>query len=152
MKFRDIHYSHYGRMCPIETPEGPNIGLITSLATFAKINQYGFIEAPLQKKVDKETGRVTDEIVYMTADTEDEFVIAQANEPLDEEGRFIDKKVSARYRDEILEVPGSRIDYMDISPRQLVSVVTACIPFLENDDANRALMGSNMQCQAVPLF
>ena len=148
---RDIHYSHYGRMCPIETPEGPNIGLITSLATFAKINQYGFIEAPY-RKVDKETGRVTDEIVYMTADTEDEFVIAQANEPLDEEGRFIDKKVSARYRDEVLEVPGSRIDYMDISPRQLVSVVTACIPFLENDDANRALMGSNMQCQAVPLL
>ena len=148
---RDIHYSHYGRMCPIETPEGPNIGLITSLATFAKINQYGFIEAPY-RKVDKETGRVTDEIVYMTADTEDEFVIAQANEPLDEEGRFIDKKVSARYRDEILEVPGSRIDYMDISPRQLVSVVRACIPFLENDDANRALMGSNMQCQAVPLL
>ena len=148
---RDIHYSHYGRMCPIETPEGPNIGLITSLATFAKINQYGFIEAPY-RKVDKETGCVTDEIVYMTADTEDEFVIAQANEPLDEEGRFIDKKVSARYRDEILEVPGSRIDYMDISPRQLVSVVTACIPFLENDDANRALMGSNMQCQAVPLL
>ena len=148
---RDIHYSHYGRMCPIETPEGPNIGLITSLATFAKINQYGFIEAPY-RKVDKETGRVTDEIVYMTADTEDEFVIAQANEPLDEEGRFIDKKVSARYRDEILEVPGSRIDYMDISPRQLVSVVTACIPFLENDDANRALIGSNMQCQAVPLL
>ena len=148
---RDIHYSHYGRICPIETPEGPNIGLITSLATFAKINQYGFIEAPY-RKVDKETGRVTDEIVYMTADTEDEFVIAQANEPLDEEGRFIDKKVSARYRDEILEVPGSRIDYMDISPRQLVSVVTACIPFLENDDANRALMGSNMQCQAVPLL
>ena len=148
---RDIHYSHYGRMCPIETPEGPNIGLITSLATFAKINQYGFIEAPY-RKVDKETGRVTDEIVYMTADTEDEFVIAQANEPLDEEGRFIDKKVSARYRDEILEVPGSRIDYMDISPRQLVSVVTACIPFLENDDANRALMGSNIQCQAVPLL
>ena len=148
---RDIHYSHYGRMCPIETPEGPNIGLITSLATFAKINQYGFIEAPY-RKVDKETGRVTDEIVYMTADTEDEFVIAQANEPLDEEGRFIDKKVSARYRDEILEGPGSRIDYMDISPRQLVSVVTACIPFLENDDANRALMGSNMQCQAVPLL
>ena len=148
---RDIHYTHYGRMCPIETPEGPNIGLITSLATFAKINQYGFIEAPY-RKVDKETGCVTDEIVYMTADTEDEFVIAQANEPLDEEGRFIDKKVSARYRDEILEVPGSRIDYMDISPRQLVSVVTACIPFLENDDANRALMGSNMQCQAVPLL
>ena len=148
---RDVHYSHYGRMCPIETPEGPNIGLITSLATFARIDQYGFIEAPY-RKVDKETGCVTDEIIYMTADLEDEFVIAQANEPLDESGRFLDKKVSARYRDEILEVPGERIDYMDVSPRQLVSVVTACIPFLENDDANRALMGSNMQCQAVPLL
>ena len=126
--------------------------LITSLCNIRKrLNQYGFIEAPY-RKVDKETGRVTDEIVYMTADTEDEFVIAQANEPLDEEGRFIDKKVSARYRDEILEDRVSRIDYMDISPRQPVSVVTACIPFLENDDANRALMGSNMQCQAVPLL
>ncbi len=148
---RDVHYSHYGRMCPIETPEGPNIGLITSLATFARIDQYGFIEAPY-RKVDKETGCVTDEIVYMTADTEDEYIVAQANEPLDENGRFLDKKVSARFRDEILEVPGDRIDYMDVSPRQLVSVVTACIPFLENDDANRALMGSNMQCQAVPLL
>ena len=148
---RDVHYSHYGRMCPIETPEGPNIGLITSLATFAKIDKYGFIEAPY-RKVDKETGCVTDEIVYMTADTEDEYIVAQANEPLDENGRFLDKKVSARFRDEILEVSGDRIDYMDVSPRQLVSVVTACIPFLENDDANRALMGSNMQCQAVPLL
>ncbi len=148
---RDVHYSHYGRMCPIETPEGPNIGLITSLATFAQINEYGFIEAPY-RRVDKEKGIVTDEIVYMTADMEDEFIIAQANEPLDEEGHFLDKNVSARYRDEILEVPGSEIDYMDVSPRQLVSVVTACIPFLENDDANRALMGSNMQCQAVPLL
>ena len=148
---RDVHYSHYGRMCPIETPEGPNIGLITSLATFARINEYGFVEAPY-RKVDKEKGIVTDEIVYMTADTEDEFVIAQANEPLDEKGHFLDKRVSARYRDEILEVPGDEIDYMDVSPRQLVSVVTACIPFLENDDANRALMGSNMQCQAVPLL
>ena len=148
---RDVHYSHYGRMCPIETPEGPNIGLITSLATFARINEYGFVEAPY-RRVDKEKGIVTDEIVYMTADTEDEFIIAQANEPLDEEGHFLDKRVSARYRDEILEVPGSEIDYMDVSPRQLVSVVTACIPFLENDDANRALMGSNMQCQAVPLL
>ena len=148
---RDVHYSHYGRMCPIETPEGPNIGLITSLATFARVNEYGFIEAPY-RKVDKATGCVTDEIVYMTADMEDEYIIAQANEPLDENGRFMDKKVSARYRDEILEVPGSEIDYMDVSPRQLVSVVTACIPFLENDDANRALMGSNMQCQAVPLL
>ncbi len=148
---RDVHYSHYGRMCPIETPEGPNIGLITSLATFARIDQYGFIEAPY-RKVDKETGRVTDEIIYMTADEEDNYVVAQANEPLDENGCFLDKKVSARYLDEIIEVPGSRIDYMDVSPRQLVSVVTACIPFLENDDANRALMGSNMQCQAVPLL
>ncbi len=148
---RDVHYSHYGRMCPIETPEGPNIGLITSLATFARIDTYGFIEAPY-RKVNKETGCVTDEIVYMTADMEDEFVVAQANEPLDSEGRFLDKKVSARYRDEILEVSANRIDYMDVSPRQLVSVVTACIPFLENDDANRALMGSNMQCQAVPLL
>ena len=148
---RDVHYSHYGRMCPIETPEGPNIGLITSLATFARIDQYGFVEAPY-RKVDKETHCVTDEIVYMTADVEDNYIVAQANEPLDENGRFIDKKVSARYRDEILEVPGEMIDYMDVSPRQLVSVVTACIPFLENDDANRALMGSNMQCQAVPLL
>ncbi len=148
---RDVHYSHYGRMCPIETPEGPNIGLITSLATFARVNEYGFIEAPY-RKVDKEKGVVTDEIVYMTADTEDDYIIAQANEPLDSEGRFLDKQVAARYRDEILEVDGSRIDYMDVSPRQLVSVVTACIPFLENDDANRALMGSNMQCQAVPLL
>ena len=148
---RDVHYSHYGRMCPIETPEGPNIGLITSLATFARINEYGFIEAPY-RRVDKETGIVTKEIEYMTADREDEFKIAQANEALDEDGRFVDNKVSARFRDEIIEVPGSEIDYMDVSPRQLVSVVTACIPFLENDDANRALMGSNMQCQAVPLL
>ncbi len=148
---RDVHYSHYGRMCPIETPEGPNIGLITSLATFARIDEYGFIEAPY-RKVDKETGCVTDEILYMTADIEDDYIIAQANEPLDEEGRFLDKKVSARFRDEIVEVAPDRIDYMDVSPRQLVSVVTACIPFLENDDANRALMGSNMQCQAVPLL
>jgi len=148
---RDVHYSHYGRMCPIETPEGPNIGLITSLATFSRINEYGFIEAPY-RKVDKETGCVTGEIEYMTADIEDKYVVAQANEPLDSEGHFLDKKVSARYRDEIIEVPPERIDYMDVSPRQLVSVVTACIPFLENDDANRALMGSNMQCQAVPLL
>jgi len=148
---RDVHYSHYGRMCPIETPEGPNIGLITSLATFSRINQYGFIEAPY-RKVDKATGCVTDEIVYMTADVEDEYIIAQANEPLDENGKFLDKRVSARFRDEILEVPAANIDFMDVSPRQLVSVVTACIPFLENDDANRALMGSNMQCQAVPLL
>jgi len=148
---RDVHYSHYGRMCPIETPEGPNIGLITSLATYARIDEYGFIEAPY-RKVDKETGRVTNEIVYMTADTEDRYIIAQANEPIDENGYFLDKKVLARYRDEIREVEASQIDYMDVSPKQLVSAVTACIPFLENDDANRALMGSNMQCQAVPLI
>ncbi len=148
---RDVHYSHYGRMCPIETPEGPNIGLITSLATYARVNKFGFIEAPY-RKVDKTLGRVTDEIVYMTADLEDRYIIAQANEPLDENGVFMDKKVSARYRDEILEVPATEIDYMDVSPKQLVSAVTACIPFLENDDANRALMGSNMQCQAVPLL
>ncbi len=148
---RDVHYSHYGRMCPIETPEGPNIGLITSLATFARINEYGFIEAPY-RRVDKEKGVVTDEIIYMTADEEDIYTVAQANEPLDAEGHFLDKKVSARYRDEIIEVTADKIDYMDVSPRQLVSVVTACIPFLENDDANRALMGSNMQCQAVPLL
>ena len=148
---RDVHYSHYGRMCPIETPEGPNIGLITSLATFSRIDKYGFIESPY-RRVDKENNCVTDEIIYMTADIEDEFAIAQANEPLDENGRFLDKKVLARYRDEILELEAEKIDYMDVSPRQLVSVVTACIPFLENDDANRALMGSNMQCQAVPLL
>ncbi|MBO5060139.1 MAG: DNA-directed RNA polymerase subunit beta [Clostridia bacterium] len=148
---RDVHFTHYGRMCPIETPEGPNIGLITSLATFARINEYGFIEAPY-RKVDKEKGIVSDEIIYMTADEEDIYIVAQANEPLDSEGHFLDKKVSARYRDEIIEVTPDRIDYMDVSPRQLVSVVTACIPFLENDDANRALMGSNMQCQAVPLL
>ena len=146
---RDIHYSHYGRMCPIETPEGPNIGLITSLATFARINEYGFVEAPYRKVID---GKVTDEIEYMTADVEDGYTIAQANEPLGEDGTFLSKRVSARHREEILEVEPSRIDYMDVSPRQLVSVVTACIPFLENDDANRALMGSNMQCQAVPLL
>ena len=146
---RDIHYSHYGRMCPIETPEGPNIGLITSLATFARVNEYGFVEAPYRKVID---GKVTNEIEYMTADVEDGYIIAQANEPLSEEGEFLSKKVSARHREEILEVEASKIDYMDVSPRQLVSVVTACIPFLENDDANRALMGSNMQCQAVPLL
>ncbi|MBQ7986680.1 MAG: DNA-directed RNA polymerase subunit beta [Clostridia bacterium] len=148
---RDVHYSHYGRMCPIETPEGPNIGLITSLATFARINEYGFIEAPY-RKLDKEKGIVTDEIIYMTADEEDIYTVAQANEPLDAEGHFLDKKVTARFRDEIIEVTPDKIDYMDVSPKQLVSVVTACIPFLENDDANRALMGSNMQCQAVPLL
>ncbi|WP_105204901.1 DNA-directed RNA polymerase subunit beta [Neobittarella massiliensis] len=148
---RDVHYSHYGRMCPIETPEGPNIGLISYLATFAKINEYGFIEAPF-RKVDKATGVVTDEVVYMTADVEDNFVVAQANEPLDEEGHFKNKKVNARHRDEILEIGRDKVDYMDVSPKMVLSVATSMIPFLENDDANRALMGSNMQRQAVPLL
>ena len=148
---RDVHYSHYGRMCPIETPEGPNIGLISYLATFAKINKYGFIEAPF-RKIDKERGVVTDEVVYMTADVEDAYMVAQANEPLDEEGHFLHKKVNVRCRDEFMEVEASRADYMDVSPKMVVSVATAMIPFLENDDANRALMGSNMQKQAVPLL
>ncbi|HQD72835.1 MAG TPA: DNA-directed RNA polymerase subunit beta [Clostridiales bacterium] len=148
---RDVHYSHYGRMCPIETPEGPNIGLISYLATFARINKYGFIEAPF-RKVDKKTGVVLDEVVYMTADVEDEYCIAQANEPLDENGRFLNSKVTVRYRDEFREVDASEADFMDVSPKMVVSVATAMIPFLENDDANRALMGSNMQRQAVPLL
>ena len=148
---RDVHYSHYGRMCPIETPEGPNIGLISYLATFAKINEYGFIEAPF-RKVDKATGRVLDEVVYMTADEEDEFIVAQANEPLDAEGRFVNERVNGRFRDQFVECKGSEIDYMDVSPKMVVSVATAMIPFLENDDTNRALMGSNMQKQAVPLL
>jgi len=148
---RDVHYSHYGRMCPIETPEGPNIGLISYLATFAKINKYGFIEAPF-RRIDKETGVVLDEVTYMTADVEDNFKVAQANEPLDEEGHFLSKKVTVRYRDEFMEVEANEADYMDVSPRMMVSVATAMIPFLENDDANRALMGSNMQKQAVPLL
>ena len=148
---RDVHYSHYGRMCPIETPEGPNIGLISYLASFAKINKYGFIEAPY-RKVDKETGVVLDEVTYMTADMEDNDVVAQANEPLDEQGKFARKRVNARFREEILEVDRDRVDYMDVSPKMVVSVATAMIPFLENDDANRALMGANMQRQAVPLM
>ena len=148
---RDVHYTHYGRMCPIETPEGPNIGLISYLATFAKINDYGFVEAPF-RKIDKETGIVTDEVVYMTADMEDDFVVAQANEPLDENGRFVNSKVVGRHKDEFVEYEPSQFDFMDVSPRMVVSVATAMIPFLENDDANRALMGSNMQRQAVPLM
>lgn len=148
---RDVHYSHYGRMCPIETPEGPNIGLISYLATFARINEYGFVEAPF-RKVDKAQGVVTSEVVYMTADVEDEFIVAQANEPLDEEGHFVNAKVNGRYRDSFVEVESDRADYMDICPRMVMSVATAMIPFLENDDANRALMGSNMQRQAVPLL
>ncbi|MEG2287230.1 MAG: DNA-directed RNA polymerase subunit beta, partial [Ruthenibacterium sp.] len=148
---RDVHYSHYGRMCPIETPEGPNIGLISYLASFAKINEYGFIEAPY-RVIDKATGVVTNDVVYMTADTEDEFVVTQANEPLDEEGHLLRERVSCRWRDEILEVERERADFMDVSPKMVVSIATAMIPFLENDDANRALMGSNMQRQAVPLL
>ncbi|WP_120169779.1 DNA-directed RNA polymerase subunit beta [Thermohalobacter berrensis] len=148
---RDVHHSHYGRMCPIETPEGPNIGLITSLATYARINDYGFIEAPF-RKIDKERGVVTEEIEYLTADVEDHFVVAQANEPLDEEGRFINKRVVARGKNGVIDVvPREEVDYMDVSPKQIVSVATSLIPFLENDDANRALMGANMQRQAVPL-
>ncbi len=151
---RDVHYSHYGRMCPIETPEGPNIGLINSLATYARINQYGFIEAPYRKidKSNPENPVVTEEVVYMTADEEDNYHVAQANEALDEEGHFIRKNVSGRYREETQEYERSKFDYMDVSPKMVFSVATAMIPFLENDDANRALMGSNMQRQAVPLL
>ena len=151
---RDVHYSHYGRMCPIETPEGPNIGLINSLASYARINQYGFVEAPYRKidKTDPSNPRVTDEVVYMTADEEDNYHVAQANEPLDEEGHFIHKNVSGRYREETQEYEQHMFDYMDVSPRMVFSVATALIPFLQNDDANRALMGSNMQRQAVPLM
>ncbi len=148
---RDVHHSHYGRMCPIETPEGPNIGLIGSLSTYARVNEYGFIESPY-RVVDKEKGIVTDEIEYLTADIEDPFIVAQATEPLDENGRFISKKIIARFMEQILEVENTKVDYMDVSPKQMVSVATAMIPFLENDDANRALMGSNMQRQAVPLI
>ncbi len=148
---RDVHYSHYGRICPIETPEGPNIGLIGSLATYARINEYGFIEAPY-RRVDHETGVVTDEIVYMTADEEDQFVIAQANEPVDAEGHFVRDRITVRRREEIIEIDRDKVDYIDVSPRQLISIATGMIPFLENDDANRALMGSNMQRQAVPLL
>ena len=148
---RDVHYSHYARICPIETPEGPNIGLIGSLATYARINQYGFIEAPY-RRVDKESGKVTDEIEYMTADEEDLYRIATANEPLKEDGSFVHDRITVRDKAEIVEVPVSRVDYIDVSPRQVVSVATAMVPFLENDDATRALMGSNMQRQAVPLL
>ena len=148
---RDVHYSHYSRICPIETPEGPNIGLIGSLATYARINEYGFIEAPY-RYIDKAAGCVTNEIRYLTADEEDKYVIAQANEPLDEQGHFLHDRVTVRIRDEITEVPKEQVDYIDVSPKQVVSVATAMIPFLENDDANRALMGSNMQRQAVPLL
>lgn len=148
---RDVHHSHYGRMCPIETPEGPNIGLINSLATYARVNEYGFIETPY-RKVDKNTGVVTDKLIYITADEEDEYLVAQANEPIDDNGHFIDNKVTVRNKEDVIVVPREDVDFMDVSPRQLVSVATAMIPFLENDDASRALMGSNMQRQAVPLL
>ncbi|HHX57121.1 MAG TPA: DNA-directed RNA polymerase subunit beta [Clostridiales bacterium] len=148
---RDVHYSHYGRMCPIETPEGPNIGLISYLASYARINEYGFIEAPY-RRVDKETGIITKDVVYMTADVEDNYTIAQANEPITEDGRFARPRVNARYLDKILECERERVDFMDVSPKMVLSVATSMIPFLENDDANRALMGSNMQRQAVPLL
>ncbi len=148
---RDVHNSHYGRMCPIETPEGPNIGLIGSLSTFAVINKYGFMETPY-RRVDKENRRVTDEVYYMTADEEDKYIIAQANEPLDENGYFLEDRVTARAKDDVLSLPPDQVDYMDVSPKQVVSIATALIPFLENDDANRALMGANMQRQAVPLL
>ena len=148
---RDVHHSHYGRMCPIETPEGPNIGLINSLATYAKVNEYGFIETPY-RIIDKETGKVTDEIRYFTADEEDLYLIAQAKEPIGEDGRFVDSRVTVRYKHDILQVNAKDVDLIDVSPRQIVSVATAMIPFLENDDASRALMGANMQRQAVPLL
>ncbi len=148
---RDVHYSHYSRICPIETPEGPNIGLIGSLATYARINEYGFVEAPY-RKIDKETGKVTDIIEYMTADEEDHYIIAQANEPIAEDGTLKNERVTVRRREDIMEVDRAQVDYIDVSPRQMISVATGMIPFLENDDANRALMGSNMQRQAVPLL
>ncbi|MDD4715372.1 MAG: DNA-directed RNA polymerase subunit beta [Oscillospiraceae bacterium] len=148
---RDVHYSHYGRMCPIETPEGPNIGLISYLASYARINQYGFIEAPY-RWIDKETGKLTDKITYMTADVEDEYIVAQASEPVDENGCLLNSRITCRHRDEIIEVERERVDLIDVSPRMMVSIATAMIPFLENDDANRALMGANMQRQAVPLL
>ena len=148
---RDVHYTHYGRLCPIESPEGPNIGLISALSTFAIINEYGFVETPY-RRVDPETHKVTDEVVYMTADEEDGHIIAQASEPLDKDGKFVNKKIKVRYLDEIIEVEADKVDYVDVSPKQLVSVAAAMIPFLEHDDANRALMGANMQRQAVPLM
>ena len=148
---RDVHHTHYGRLCPIESPEGPNIGLISSLSTFAKINRYGFIEAPY-RVIDKKTGVITDEVLYLTADEEDNYIVAQANEPLDDKNRFLNKRVKVRHQDQIIEIDKAQVDLMDVSPKQLVSVSTAMIPFLENDDAKRALMGSNMQRQAVPLI
>lgn len=151
---RDVHYTHYGRMCPIETPEGPNIGLINSLATYARINEYGFVEAPYRvvDKTDPKNPRVTEEVRYLTADEEDNYYVAQANAELDENGYFVKNSVSGRYREETSEFEKSKIDLMDVSPKMVFSVATSMIPFLQNDDANRALMGSNMQRQAVPLL
>src|SRR5699024_7499422 len=148
---RDVHYSHYGRLCPIETPEGPNIGLISYLASYARVNEYGFLVTPF-RKVRKPDCFVTDEVEYMTADVEDRYIVAQATEPLDENGCLKNRRITCRHRDEIIEVDRERVDYVDISPRMMVSIATAMIPFLENDDANRALMGANMQRQAVPLM
>ena len=148
---RDVHYSHYGRMCPIETPEGPNIGLINSLSSYAKVNKFGFIETPY-RRIDPETGKVTERIDYLTADEEDNYVVAQANARLGDDGSFLDENVVARFRGENTVIRRDRLDYMDVSPKQVVSAATACIPFLENDDSNRALMGANMQRQAVPLL
>lgn len=148
---RDIHYTHYGRLCPIESPEGPNVGLISALSSFAIINEYGFIETPY-RKVDHETGKVTDEVVYMPADEEDKYIIAQASEPVDEEGKFVNDRIRVRHRADITMVDKDQVDFVDVSPKQLVSVAAAMIPFLEHDDAKRSLMGSNMQRQAVPLL
>src|SRR5690606_17406790 len=151
MEVRDVHYSHYGRMCPIETPEGPNIGLINSLSTYAKVNKYGFIETPY-RRVDPETGKVTQQIDYLTADEEDNYIVAQANAPLNEDGSYVNEEVVGRFQGDNTVFKREQIDYMDVSPKQVVSAATACIPFLENDDSNRALMGANMQRQAVPLL
>lgn len=149
MKFRDIHYTHYGRLCPVESPEGPNIGLISALSSFAIINEYGFVETPYRKVVD---GKVTDEIMYMSADEEDKYIIAQASEPVDEEGKFINDRIRVRHREEITVADKDKVNFVDVSPKQLVSVAAAMIPFLEHDDVKRSLMGSNMQRQAVPLL
>src|SRR5690625_3065779 len=151
MEVRDVHYSHYGRMCPIETPEGPNIGLINTLSSYARVNDFGFIETPY-RRVDPETNKVTNEIDYLTADEEDSYVVAQANAVLAEDGSFVDDEVICRFRGNNTQMQRDRMDYMDVSPKQVVSAATACIPFLENDDSNRALMGANMQRQAVPLL
>ena len=148
---RDVHYTHYGRLCPIESPEGPNIGLISALSSFAQINEYGFIETPY-RKVDPKTHKLTDIVEYMSADVEDNYIIAQASEPLDKDGSFVNERIRVRYRNEVIEVDSDKVQYVDVSPKQLVSIAAAMIPFLEHDDAKRALMGANMQRQAVPLM